>query len=111
MLSENLEFCKLLWSKYPDEAERWGHTVADGDQAAWGGVMICAPTDAEANAWAEDMLWFWDKWAVPFGNPRPKLLIGSPDTISAMIEEAASTFAVTTRSCSCPRASTTARRC
>jgi alkanesulfonate monooxygenase SsuD/methylene tetrahydromethanopterin reductase-like flavin-dependent oxidoreductase (luciferase family) len=94
VLAGDLEFCRMLWAKYKEEAERWGHDVREGEQAAWGGLMICAPTDEQAHEWAEDMLWFWDNWAVSFGQPRPKLLIGSPDTLSRMIEEAQSRFAV-----------------
>ena len=69
-----------------------GGQIAEGDQAAWGGIMICAATDEQAWAQAEDMLWMWDAWSVSFGNGRPPLLIGSPDTITRQIEEAASTF-------------------
>ena len=94
VLADDLEFCRMLWSRYKDEAERHGHTVREGEQAAWGGLMVCAPTDAEASAWAEDVLWFWDNWSLPFGQGRPKLLFGSPDTITRMIEEASGRFAV-----------------
>jgi alkanesulfonate monooxygenase SsuD/methylene tetrahydromethanopterin reductase-like flavin-dependent oxidoreductase (luciferase family) len=38
------------------------------------------------------MEWFWNAWSVPFGNPMPELLVGSPDTISARIEQARRTF-------------------
>lgn len=94
VLAGDLEFCRVLWSRYKDEAERHGHTVEEGEQAAWGGLMVCAATDEQAWAQAEDMLWFWDNWAVPFGQPRPMLLIGSPDTITRQIEAACDRFAV-----------------
>ena len=51
--------------------------------------MVCAKTDAQAQALAEDMRWFWNQWSVPFGQGLPELLIGSPDTLSRRIEEAA----------------------
>lgn len=51
-----------------------------------------APSDAIAQEWAEDIVWFWDTWSTPFGQGRPEMLIGSPDTISRRIEEAAGTF-------------------
>jgi alkanesulfonate monooxygenase SsuD/methylene tetrahydromethanopterin reductase-like flavin-dependent oxidoreductase (luciferase family) len=51
--------------------------------------MICAPTDSAAQALAHDLKWFWEAWAVPFGQPFPELLFGSPDTLSRRIEEAA----------------------
>src|SRR5262249_39798114 len=57
-------------------------------QAAWGGIFICAPTEALAQEWAKDMLWFWQSWATPFGQGMPELLIGSPDTISRRLEQA-----------------------
>ncbi|MFN0091916.1 MAG: LLM class flavin-dependent oxidoreductase [Acidimicrobiales bacterium] len=92
VLSGNLEFCRNLWGRYREEAARHGHDVKPGEEAAWGGLMICAPTDAEAQEWAEDMRWFWDRWALPFGQGYPELLIGSPDTLTRRIEEAAATF-------------------
>jgi alkanesulfonate monooxygenase SsuD/methylene tetrahydromethanopterin reductase-like flavin-dependent oxidoreductase (luciferase family) len=94
VLSDNLPFCKMLWEKYKEEAARHGHDVAEGDQAGWGGIMICAPTDAQAQEWAQDMLWFWENWALPFGQGVPKLLVGSPDTITRQIEEANEQFTV-----------------
>ena len=48
VMSSNLDFCDMLWSRYREEALRWGHEVAPGSEAAWGGIMICAPTDSEA---------------------------------------------------------------
>jgi alkanesulfonate monooxygenase SsuD/methylene tetrahydromethanopterin reductase-like flavin-dependent oxidoreductase (luciferase family) len=94
VLADNLPFCKMLWAKYTEEAARHGHDVVDGDQAAWGGILLCAPTDAEAEEWARDMLWLWDNWSVPFGQSRPMLLIGSPDTITRQIEAATEQFTV-----------------
>ena len=64
----------------------------DGAQVAWGGLMVCAPTDAEAHAQFEDLRWFWNKWSVPFGNPMPETLVGSPDTITRKIEAARARF-------------------
>ena len=94
MLSDNFEFCSLLWSRYREEAATHGLDVPDGQQAAWGGIMICAPTDAEAEARAEDMRWLWQNWSIPFGQPFPMPLIGSPDTITRKIEEAAARFTI-----------------
>jgi len=92
VMSGNLDFCDLLWSTYREEAKTWGHQIRPGDEAAWGGLLLCAPTDAEAEARFEDMRWFWETWSVPFGNPFPELLVGSPDTISAKIEAARARF-------------------
>ena len=56
--------------------------------AAWGGYLVLAPSKSEAEAWAEDCLWMWDTWSVPFGQDRPPLLIGDPDHVSRMIDNA-----------------------
>lgn len=94
VLSDNLPFCQVLWQKYKEEAARFGHDIPEGNQAAWGGLMVCAPTDAQAQEWVQDMLWFWENWALPFGQGFPKMLVGSPDTISRQIEEAQQHFAI-----------------
>lgn len=89
VLTDQMDFCKALWTAYQEEATRHGHNVKPGEEAAWGGLLICAPTDEQAYEWLEDMRWFWESWAVPFGQGMPKLLVGSPDTISRGIEQAA----------------------
>lgn len=88
VLAEDLDFCKTIWSVYRDEAAKFGHAITPGDEAGWGGLMICAETDEEAHAQFEDVKWFWDKWPEQFGQGMPKLLVGSPDTISRDIEAA-----------------------
>ena len=95
VLASDLEFCKVQWSKYRDEAATFGHDIAPGASAAWGGAMIVAPTDEQAQEWAKDWLWFWDAWANAFGQPITELLVGSPDTVSRRIEEAQKTFGPT----------------
>ncbi len=94
VLSSNLEFCQKLWSAYRQEAERYGRSVAPGQEAGWGGILVTAPTDAEAQEWAADMRWFWERWSVPFGQGLPELLVGSPDTISRRIEQAGRAVAI-----------------
>lgn len=94
ILSGNTEFLSLLWQEWEEEAKRWGHEVKPGDQACWGGLMICAETDAKAKALLEDMKWFWNTWAMPFGQGIPHLLVGSPDTINRQIEEITRTVPV-----------------
>ena len=95
VLASDLEFCKVLWSKYRDEAATFGHDIAPGASAAWGGAMIVAPTDEQAQEWAKDWLWFWNSWANAFGQPITELLVGSPDTVSRRIEEVQKTFGPT----------------
>lgn len=87
ILSGNTEFLEILWKEWTDEAERHGHIVKPGQQACWGGIMICAETDAKAQKLYEDMAWFWKTWATPFGQGLPELLVGSPDTINKEIEK------------------------
>lgn len=88
VLAENLDFCRALWGAYREEAERLGRVVKPGDEAGWGGIFICAPTDELAQEWFADMEWFWNTWALPFGLPMPERFIGSPDTLSRRLEEA-----------------------
>ncbi len=87
VLTDNLDFYAKLCRGYTEEAAKHGRKVANGQQAAWGGIMICAPTDAEAQEWLKDMRWFWDTWAMPFGQGLPELLVGSPDTISRRLDQ------------------------
>jgi len=90
VLAPDLDLCKVLWDGYREEAEGgYGHTVQPGAEAAWGGLMVCAETDAQAHAWAEDMEWFWKLWPTAFGQGSVERLIGSPDTITRRIEAAA----------------------
>ncbi len=86
VLSGNTDFLQLLWREWREEARAHGHDVPPGQEACWGGVMICAETDAGAQALFEDMQWFWDTWATPFGQGVPELLVGSPDTLNKRIE-------------------------
>ena len=86
VLSGNTEFLQLLWREWREEAEAYGHDVPPGEEACWGGIMVCAETDARAQALFEDMQWFWDTWATPFGQGLPELLVGSPDTLNKRIE-------------------------
>ena len=86
VLSGNTEFLELLWKEWGEEAHAHGHEFEAGDQACWGGMMICAETDAKAQKLYEDMAWFWKTWATPFGQGLPELLVGSPDTLNKEIE-------------------------
>lgn len=94
VMSDNLDFLAALWAAYRDEAALHGYTPAPGDEAAWGGLMICARTEDEAQRLATDMKWLWETWAMPFGQPYPELLFGTPDTLSRRIEAAARTVPI-----------------
>ena len=89
ILASNSDFLKVVWSAWTEEAQSHGHEVKPGDQACWGGAMICAQTDAKAWALFEDMKWFWEQRAIPFGQGFPELLVGSPDTLNKRIEKVA----------------------
>ena len=87
-MASDIEFLKLLWKSYKKEAEtKHNYTPSPGDEAAWGGLIICAKNDNEAMELANDMKWMWERWAIPFGQPFPALLFGSPDTLNKRIEE------------------------
>ena len=94
VLSGNVEFLQLLWQEWGEEARAHGHEFEPGDEACWGGIMICAETDAKAQALYEDMAWFWKTWATPFGQGVPELLVGSPDTLNKRIEEISSAIPI-----------------
>lgn len=87
ILTSNVEFLQMLWKEWTEEAKQHGHDVEPGDQACWGGVMICAETDAKAQKLFEDYEWFWKTWPTPFGQGMPGLLVGSPDTLNKRIDE------------------------
>jgi alkanesulfonate monooxygenase SsuD/methylene tetrahydromethanopterin reductase-like flavin-dependent oxidoreductase (luciferase family) len=86
VLSGNTDFLEVLWREWEEEAKQHGHDVRPGEQACWGGIAICAKTDEEARRLYEDMAWFWETWATPFGQGLPELLVGSPDTLKRRIE-------------------------
>jgi alkanesulfonate monooxygenase SsuD/methylene tetrahydromethanopterin reductase-like flavin-dependent oxidoreductase (luciferase family) len=88
VLASDLEFCRRLWNGYRDEAAKHGHNVRPGDEAAWGGALIVAPTKAQAQEWAQDVRWMWDEWLLPFGQGHPEWLVGDPDSISRRLDEA-----------------------
>ena len=88
VLASDLEFCQRLWAGYRDEALKHGREVEPGDEAAWGGMLICNKDQAVAQEWLKDPLWMWDKWFLPFGQGHPELLVGDPDSLSRRIEEA-----------------------
>lgn len=86
VLSDNTEFLQALWAGWEEVAEEHGHEYQPGDQACWGGIMHCAPTDEQAMAEFEDMAWFWKTWPTAFGQGMPGMLVGSPDTLNRKIE-------------------------
>ena len=90
VLASDLDFCKRLWSGYHDEALKHGRSIEPGDEAAWGGMLICHKDRAVAQDWLKDPLWMWDKWFLPFGQGHPELLVGDPDALSRRLEEASS---------------------
>jgi alkanesulfonate monooxygenase SsuD/methylene tetrahydromethanopterin reductase-like flavin-dependent oxidoreductase (luciferase family) len=94
VLASDLQFCQRLWHAYHEEAVKHGHNIQPGDEAAWGGSLVCAPTKSQAQEWNQDMVWMWNEWFVPFGQGHPEWLVGDPDSISRRIEEASKTFPI-----------------
>ena len=88
VLSDKLDFCKALLSAYREEAANHHVEKPKGQEAAWGGIAVCAPTDLDAQQQFQDMEWFWGKWGTQFGQGLPLKLVGSPDTISRQIDDA-----------------------
>ena len=66
VMAGEMDFCELLWRRYREVAEENGRNVPRGEEAAWGGYLVLADTKSEAEAWAEDCMWMWDSWSVPF---------------------------------------------
>lgn len=89
VLAGDTEFLSLLWREWSAEADRHGVAHRPGDQACWGGIMVCAETDALAREWYGEMAWLWEQWMRPFGQGTPELLVGSPDTLNRRISEVA----------------------
>ena len=71
VLSSQMDFCQMLWARYREVAEQHGRTIPVGEEAAWGGYLVLADTQAQGEAWAHDCLWFWDTWSLPFGQGHP----------------------------------------
>ncbi|MCS6926755.1 MAG: LLM class flavin-dependent oxidoreductase [Candidatus Binatia bacterium] len=94
VLASDLEFCKRLWHGYREEAAKHGRQVEPGDEAAWGGTLVVAPTKTQAQEWAQDMVWLWNEWLLPFGQGYPEMLVGDPDSISRRLEEASAAIPI-----------------
>ena len=69
VLSSQMDFCQLLWTKYREVAEQHGRTIPVGEEAAWGGYLVLADTQAQAEAWAHDCLWFGTPGLYPWPGP------------------------------------------
>jgi len=93
VMSFDIDFLNLLWESYRQEAETLhDDTPKPGEEAAWGGLMICAKTDNEAMELANDMKWMWEKWVILFGLPFPELLFGTPEKLNKRIKEVTKTI-------------------
>jgi alkanesulfonate monooxygenase SsuD/methylene tetrahydromethanopterin reductase-like flavin-dependent oxidoreductase (luciferase family) len=49
--------------------------------------LVLADSNSEAEAWAEDCLWYWKTWYGPYGRGLPPMLVGDPETISRKLDE------------------------
>ena len=82
------------------------------ERPRWGGGRVgrlpgaCRLHD-EAEAWAEDCLWYWKTWCVPYGRSLPPMLVGDADTVSRSSRRSADTSRRTRCSSSSARGSWT----
>jgi len=88
VLSDDLEFCDALWTRYMDVANKSGREVQKADAAAWGGFLMITEDKARAEELMAEHRWFWDEWFIPFGQRMPNVLIGSANEIIDKIGKA-----------------------
>jgi alkanesulfonate monooxygenase SsuD/methylene tetrahydromethanopterin reductase-like flavin-dependent oxidoreductase (luciferase family) len=88
VLANNLEFCRGLWDAYKEEADKAGHSVADEDIAAWGGIISIDRNRERALQKLQEHWWVWDQWFLPFDQARPMALVGTPDEVGGQIDTA-----------------------
>jgi len=88
VLSDNLEFCEALNSRYLASAHAAGREVGREDASAWGGFLMLTSDKTRAAELMAEHKWFWDEWFIPHGQRMPNVLIGSADEIADQIARA-----------------------
>ena len=58
VLANDMDFAKMLWQAYADEAADAGRDVPIDERGAWGGLLCIAETREEAQRQAEDHWWY-----------------------------------------------------
>jgi alkanesulfonate monooxygenase SsuD/methylene tetrahydromethanopterin reductase-like flavin-dependent oxidoreductase (luciferase family) len=86
--ANNLDFCEILWNVYQEEARDHGREVSREDAAAWGGALIVRDTREQAEEDAKAFDFITKKWFEPMGQKPTEAIIGTPDDVTAKIEEA-----------------------
>ena len=92
VLASDLDFCQRLWSGYHAEALKHGHDIQPGDEAAWGGAMICHTNTSTAQEWLTDPMWMWDTWFTPFGRDIPNSWLAILILFLAVLKKRAGSF-------------------
>lgn len=89
VLSDNLDFCEHLNTRYIDTAKKNGREDCTGaDASAWGGFLMLTDSKERADQLMQEHMWFWDEWFIPHGQRPPNVLIGTADEIGDKIERA-----------------------
>lgn len=88
VLSDDLDFCDALWTRYTKVANESGRDLRREDAAAWGGFLMLTDSKSRAVELMAEHKWFWDEWFIPHGQRMPNVLIGSADEIADQIGRA-----------------------
>lgn len=88
VLSDNLDFCEALNTRYIETARTVGREVTGAEASAWGGFLMLTDDKARAAELMAEHKWFWDEWFIPHGQRMPNVLIGSADEIIDQIGKA-----------------------
>lgn len=88
VLSDDLDFCDMLWTRYYETARASGHDITRADAGAWGGFLMLTEDKDRAEQLMAEHRWFWDEWFIPHGQRMPNVLIGSASEIIDKIGKA-----------------------
>jgi alkanesulfonate monooxygenase SsuD/methylene tetrahydromethanopterin reductase-like flavin-dependent oxidoreductase (luciferase family) len=88
VLSDDLDFCDALWTRYTKVANESGRDIKREDAGAWGGFLMLTDSRTRAAELMEEHKWFWDEWFIPHGQRMPNVLIGTADDIADQIGRA-----------------------
>ena len=88
VLANDMDFANMLWTAYAEEADRVGRSVPTDEIAAWGGLLAISEDVNELDRQKADHWWYYDYWFGPFSQRRPMAVMGSPDEVSRIIENA-----------------------
>ena len=87
VLSDDLEFCKILFQAYLEEARGAGRELVPGEGIAMGGTLCLAETPEQAQVMRDQFDWLFESWFVPFGFPPGLVFQGTPEEVTSQISE------------------------